>query len=73
MKKIERTYVSSSNLRSVGYDSKNNILEIEFNNGHVYQYYHVPYSLYSGLMNANSHGIYFSHNIRDKYVTRKII
>jgi hypothetical protein len=39
---MDRTPVSSSNLSSVGYDPDEQILEIEFNGGRVYQYYDVP-------------------------------
>lgn len=61
---MERTRVSSSNLASVGYDEANEILEIEFNHGGIYQYFDVPSSVYEGLMNASSHGTYFDSNIK---------
>ena len=57
---MERQYVSSSNIGSIGYDPENMILEIEFLNGSVYQYYDVPQSIYEGLMAADSHGKYLS-------------
>lgn len=70
MKRIE---VESSNLKSVGYDEDNEILEIEFLNGGLYQYYHVPKSVYKGLMNADSHGKYFDQNVKKAgYRYRKI-
>ncbi|MCO6453562.1 MAG: KTSC domain-containing protein [Caldilineales bacterium] len=56
---MNRTFVSSSNLASVGYDPQRQVLEIEFRNGSVYQYFGVPQSIYSGLMAAASHGRYF--------------
>jgi hypothetical protein len=62
-----RQSVSSSNLRSVGYDSIQMILEIEFNSGGVYQYFGVPESVYRGLMSASSHGEYFHAYIKDVY------
>ncbi len=61
---MERHSVSSSNLASVGYDPQSQTLEIEFNDGSVYQYYSVPNSIYTGLMNASSHGQYFDRNIK---------
>ena len=57
--------VISSNLVSVGYED--NVLEIEFHGGSVYQYHSVPESEYDGLMNASSHGKYLNQNIKDKY------
>ena len=43
---MERQYVSSSNIASIGYDPDNLVLEIEFLSGAVYQYYDVPQSVY---------------------------
>lgn len=64
---MNRTPVSSSNLRSVGYDSSQNVLEIEFHGGRVYQYTGVPESIFRGLMGAASHGKYFHRNIENRY------
>lgn len=38
---MNRVPVSSSNIRSVGYDPQAQIPEVEFHNGGVYQYSHV--------------------------------
>ena len=64
---MERTPVTSSNIQSIGYDSESSILEVEFNNGRVYQYSGVPESEYEGLMNASSHGTYLNANIKGHY------
>lgn len=70
---MERTFVSSSNLRSVGYDSDEETLEIEFHNGGIYQYFGVPEHRYEGLMNASSKGSYFDSYIKKAgYRYRKI-
>ena len=71
---MKRDTVRSSNLASIGYDEANNILEIEFNHGGIYQYLNVPFDVYEELMNANSHGTYFSANIRNNnsYKTLKL-
>ena len=61
---MDRTQVSSSNIASVGYDSDNMVLEIEFHNGGIYQYFNVPESKYKGLMKADSHGKYFDAHIK---------
>ncbi|MBK8945396.1 MAG: KTSC domain-containing protein [Ignavibacteriae bacterium] len=61
---MERKHVNSSNLKSVGYDNSSNILQIEFLNGGLYEYYNVPESKYNGLMNATSHGQYFDQHIK---------
>ncbi len=69
---MKRQKVDSSNLASVGDDTENKILEIEFNHGGVYQYFDVPASEHKALMNASSHGSYFSANIRNDYEYKKI-
>ena len=69
---MHRQSVSSSNLRSVGYDESANILEIEFHSGGVYQYFGVPPAVYYGLMAAVSHGKYFYAHIKDVYRCTKI-
>jgi len=61
---MERQPVSSGDLSSVGYEEENQMLEIEFVKGGIYQYYGVPVDIYEGLMNAGSKGSYFHQNIK---------
>ena len=69
---MNRQPVSSSNLRSVGYDSSTNTLEIQFNSGGIYQYHGVSLVVYQKLMNAPSHGKYFHVHIKGVYPDTKI-
>ncbi|GHU90225.1 KTSC domain-containing protein [Bacteroidia bacterium] len=69
---MKRQAVESSNLASIGYDIQNEILEVEFNHGGIYQYFDVPQDVYDELMNADSHGKYFSANIRNDYEYQKL-
>lgn len=69
---MKRQSVESSNLASIGYDAENEILEVQFNHGGVYQYFDVPQNVYEELMNADSHGVYFSANIRNDYQYEKM-
>lgn len=70
---MQRDNVNSSNLASVGYDADSNTLEVQFKYGGIYQYSNVPESVYTGLMNASSHGQYFDANIKKGgYSFRKI-
>lgn len=62
---MNRTTVHSSNLKSVGYDPSTSTLEIEFNDGRVYEYYGVPQQVHIGLMNAESKGSYYHENIKN--------
>ena len=63
---MERQSVSSSNLKSIGYE--NAILDIEFKNEDVYRFSNVPKDIYEALMNAESHGKYFNEHIRNKEI-----
>jgi hypothetical protein len=69
---MKRKPVESSNLASIGCDAENKILEVEFKHGGLYQYFDVPQNVYEELMNASSHGVYFSTNIRNDYKYQKI-
>lgn len=62
---MERKSVKSSQINSIGYDPNSRILEIEFNNGKVYQYAPVTASCHQELMSAESHGKYFNANIKN--------
>lgn len=59
-----RKPVSSSNLRSVGYDEASSTLEIEFHSGGIYQYDSVPICIYDGLMAPGSKGRFFEAHIK---------
>ena len=61
---MERQYVSSSNIASIGYDASDMILEVEFLHRAIYQYYDVPQSVYDGLMSASSHGSYLDAYVK---------
>ncbi len=69
---MERTRVSSSNIRSIGYDVQDETLEVEFVNGGIYQYFGVPQPIYERFMAASSKGRFFSTHIRNKFRTNQI-
>jgi KTSC domain len=69
---MNRQPVDSSNLKSVGYDKASQTLEIEFQNGGIYEYYDVPEEEYDDLMSASSKGSYFMSNIRPIYSYDKV-
>lgn len=64
---MKRQFVKSSCLKSVGYDFKSRILEVEFPNGDIYQYHGVSPELYKDLMNVSSLGKFFLSNIKNIY------
>lgn len=69
---IDMIPVESSNLESVGYDEINKQLYVRFLKGGLYFYSNVPVTIYSALMNASSHGEYFSRYIRNDYPTQRV-
>jgi len=64
---MNRVPVSSSNVASVGYDPNSMILEVEFKNGSIYQYFDVPETEHASLMSAPSVGGYLAQNIKGNY------
>lgn len=69
---MDRVRASSSNLRSVGYDSDTGTLEVEFCAGSVYRYAAVPAAVHAALMRASSKGGYFDGHIKDRYRFRRL-
>lgn len=67
---MNRQYVSSSDIQSVGYE--NGTLEVAFHSGGIYQYLNVPENVYRNFMCSSSHGQYFHAHIKDVYRTIKI-
>ncbi|MCX6049635.1 MAG: KTSC domain-containing protein [Chloroflexi bacterium] len=69
---MKRLPVSSRGLKSIGYDPKTKILEIEFKSKLLAQYFDVPASTYEALMLADSKGAYFGAYIRDVYSHQRV-
>ncbi len=69
---MQRTYVESSNISSIGFDSQSGVLEVEFTSGDIYQYFDISEHLYREFMNTSSHGQFLNENIRDSYRYQKI-
>jgi len=62
-----RQPITSSAMRSVGYDAQQQILEIEFPDRNVHWFVKVPEELYLGLLRAPSAGTYFNDHIKGRY------
>ena len=69
---MHRTPVHSSAINSVGYDSEHAVLEIEFVEGGVYQYFMVPADVHAKFLVAESLGNYFITHIRNNYSYRRM-
>lgn len=69
---MKRIAVESSMIASVGYDEENEILEVEFNSGQVYQYFEVPREVFDELLQAESKGRYMKSSVIDCYPYTKV-
>lgn len=68
---MDRIAVSSSTIRTVGYDDQLALLRVEFQNGAIYDYADVPASIHAELLGATSKGAYFDRYIRGRYPCRQ--
>jgi hypothetical protein len=69
---MKRKIVKSSNLGSVGYDPKKQVLEIRFKDNSIYQFIDIEQETFNALMKAKSKGTYFHDVIRERYFHKKI-
>ncbi len=69
---MTREPVTSSSIKSIGYDPASHLLEVEMSNGDVYQYFNVAPQVHRDLANAGSIGQYFAYYIKTTYRWRKV-
>lgn len=69
---LEHQQVSSASIESIGYDPVLAVLQIQFVEGELYEYFMVPHSTYLGLLGSSSKGRFFGEFIRDRYRFQKI-
>jgi hypothetical protein len=69
---IERNYIDSSTLNSIGYDMATGTLAIQFTNGTVYEYSGFGGHEWEQFAAADSQGKHFGALIRGKYLTTRM-
>jgi KTSC domain-containing protein len=69
---MRRRHVESTAISSVGYDRRRRVLEVEFVEGGVYQYFGVPADVHAKFLVAESLGNYFTAHIRNDYTYRRV-
>jgi len=69
---MERKRINSSKIRSAGYDSKAQLLEIEFSDGKVVQYGGVSSEVHRQLMAAPSATSFFEDKIDESFPSTRI-
>ena len=69
---MEIKFWESSTVKSTEYNTENQILTVEFNNGNVYEYYKVADEVWEELLNADSIGKYLNAHIKGKFDYKQI-
>ncbi|HTC94907.1 MAG TPA: KTSC domain-containing protein [Terriglobales bacterium] len=69
---MKRLPVDSSAVRSIGYDTKSLVLEIEYANGSVYDYYGVSPETYQEFCEADSMGAFINFRIKPNFQYREV-
>jgi len=68
---MDRKKVSSSQIRSVGYDGGSQVLEVEMSDGTVWQYSHVPSEVHRRFLAAPTLASYYRDNIEEEYSRKR--
>jgi hypothetical protein len=69
---LNRVPVQSTNIKSVGHDSRTLTLEVEFHDGDIYQYFDVPQAVHAELLQSSSVGKFFGSQIKGQYRYAKL-
>lgn len=70
---MDREQVTSTMIRSIGYEPETQSLEIEFaKGGACYLYSEFPEDEYAAFKSADSFGKFFLARIKDRYPTTKL-
>jgi hypothetical protein len=69
---MDRKKVSSGSIRSIGFDERNRLLEIEFSDGKIVQYTGVSAEIHRRLVNAPSIVSYFRDNVEESFTAKRI-
>lgn len=67
MKEIDMKNLTSSQIKSVGYDIDLGDMYVEFHNGKVYKYVDVPEWTYNAFLRAESPGRFFHAEIKNHF------
>lgn len=70
--KLIEVQITSSNLKSATFNTEDENLLVEFNNGAIYEYEKVPWPIFTKLRMAESQGKFFNSDISKKYKYKKV-
>ena len=69
---MERKRVNSSRIRSAGYDSQKQLLEVEFSDGRIVSYRGVSQEVHRQFMNAPSPVSFYEDKIAENYPETRV-
>lgn len=69
---MERRKVNSSKIRSVGYDERARVLEVEFSDGSVFQYSGVSQELHRRMMSSPSISSFYQDRIEEDFSRKRV-
>ena len=61
------TEIKSSNIKSVSYNSEEQVLVVEYLSGAMYEYMSVPAKVYEDLLAAESKGSYMNRFVKNNF------
>jgi hypothetical protein len=64
---MHRLPIESTLLASAAYFPDQTLLELEFRDGALYHFFDVPAECFQQLIAANSKGVFFNRNIRNRF------
>ncbi len=64
--------VDSAMASAIGYNEEEQVLQIEFSSGSVYQYSHVEPEIWESLQEADSTGRFFNSEIKGYYSSQRV-
>lgn len=64
--------IRSSNLKSATYNTSRKLLTVTFNNGSIYEYYEVPWTLFTKMRMSESQGKFFNTEIGKNFKYKKL-
>lgn len=69
---MERKKVNSSRIRSVGYDERNRVLEVELSDGSIYQHNGVSAEVHRRFMAAPTMASYYQDKIEEEFPRKRV-
>jgi hypothetical protein len=69
---MERRTVNSSKIRSVGYDERARVLEVEHSDGSIYQYSGVSAEVHRRMMSAPTIASFYQDRVEEDFSRKRV-